>query len=317
MKPSFARPQRGPTEYPAPVHLSASGTIVANSPGGVNQDALRCPFELPIEVSEIKFQLRSSERFSGSAVGVRLAMGGHDLTNGYVPVFMLGRSDYLRVEYNNNSSADPLVREFSWKLPRPMYVPPTLSVEAQFQHRGLINSDIVSTVSISGKVVPKFRGTPHVIQLPWAACYASKGFVTPGSLDSDQSRETDLVNPFDVPVRLQRMVGRVNFFNTTLGYNADWEVSNTYFVTDDLTLRMTSSDGDQIVRTDSPFASVFSPVTRTWELDGAIMPPRSFWMAYLTQAANSGINALNVPIINTALISIVGHRDVALKGKVA
>src|SRR5258707_7835735 len=95
--PYFPRTQFDPKGGSMPVHVSAKVTLQSNTTQPANTDALRNPLNLPMEIHEIKFQLRgptgaSTAALTGGTMACRLELGSEALTQGLVPIWNFCRS---------------------------------------------------------------------------------------------------------------------------------------------------------------------------------------------------------------------------------
>lgn len=322
VQPSFKPPPQNPKAFELPpvypIHLTATATLGSNSSGGVNAIALKNPLGQPMEILQIKWSLYQSATNRGDVGGViacKLDLGKHSLTNGFVPVWSFGRVENLTGEIINGTDTNGTVyttNEFSWKLPQPLYVPANAVVIPTFQHRGLIEQEIQVRISYSARSIPPGTPEPKKVSIPYAACYVSKSFNV-NNAGTDSSSETDLINPFDEPLFLQRLTGRVaqlNLSNTppTI-YDSDETYAGETVSTIQYNVRLIDSFGRPLIRNFVPFRMAFSGVTRTWETDGDVMDPRSYVLAYVRKdVPYQGASGSN--IISQAFIGLVGHRYV-------
>lgn len=324
--PTFALPKgiaTLPYQYPHryPIHLTASTTLAANSTGGVNAIALKNPLGQAMEILEIKFQLYQDELQIVNLLGTiacKLDLGKYPLTGGYVPLWCMGRAENLYSEMVSDPSSK-CVNEFTWRLPKPLYVPADAVVLPTFQHRGLIKQDIQIRISYSARSIPAGAALPSRVALPYAAAWSAKSFYIYDA-GTDASRETDLVNPFDEPLHLQRFTGRVGMASLAQdtgevnqitdgagegygGYGRDYTPTALY------SIRMVDSYGRPLVRTLLPFRTVFSGVTRSWEVAEATIDPRAYVLAHLKKTEPAGTLSELLPVLITqAYVGMVGYR---------
>lgn len=304
---------RFPATYP--IHLTARTTIASNSSGGVNAISLKNPLGQPMEILEIKFQLFqevNSNANMGGVIACKLDLGKFSLTNGFVPVWLMGRSENLWAEAiqdpNVLGDAANCTNEFTWRLAQPLYVPPGAVLVPTFQHRGLVQQDVQVRISYSARSIPPGTPPPKKIVLPYAAAWVSNTFDANES-GVDNSLETDLTNPFDEPLTIQRFSGRVVLFNLStsppqvLEAGATGETVGTY----QYDVRLIDSFGRPIIRNLVPFRLAFSGVTRSWEVDNALMDPRSFILAYVRKNVPFQGNTTS-NVLTQAMVGLVGHR---------
>jgi hypothetical protein len=307
----------------APIHLSGSLLLQPGTSGSVQPSVMTNPMGQDMEVTELKFQLLSLgnsgfalDAVLGASIAVELKLGNYKLTNGAVPVFSLGRAENLTAEYATLASLN-LYNTFSWRLPRPMFVPAGATVIANFTHTGLIALPINVRFSMSAR---SLFIKPKVVCLPWASAFTSKVFNPLTTAGTDQSGHVDLVNDstgFEGAaqiLKVQRFVGRAIVIQS--GDHAyEGPTFGAAFREDGLTVRMMDSYGRPTVRYYTPFTSVFSGLTRSWELEGSgvELDPGAYYLALLKSAALPGIGGFGYTgIQGQAFISLIGWREVAL-----
>ncbi len=298
------------TEQPSasPVHLSASTVMRSGTTGGVPAAALKNPMGQDMELLEIKFELSgfqdsSAHAIWGGTISAELVMGGHKITNGSIPVWNFSRAENLEGEYKSDTTDNLSFVSYSWRLPRPLFVPAGAVVTPTFSHNGLVPAAINVRVGYSARTVFK---KPKVIYLPWVAKYASKAFNPVENAGVDNSTELDLVNSNAEVLHLQRFVGRTLFIGDNgivFGESRPASVGSQY-----LKMRMTDSYGRPIVRDFTTFRDVFGALTRSWEMDnGCELDPEAFYKVELRK---------DVMVISAAtggslqaFVSMIGWRE--------
>lgn len=292
----------------SPVHLSGSLVMRSGTNGAVPQAALKNPMGQDMEILEIKFELSGPSYLSsasawGATIQCDLQMGAYKLTNGAIPVWNFGRSENLdgemKFDVSSVQAQQATYIAYSWRLPRPLFVPAGAVVVPNFTHTGMVAESINTRIGYSARTV--FR-QPRTLHVPWVAKYVSKAFNPIENAGVDSSSELDLVNPNPEVFHLQRFTGRV-----LGGLNENTPQS---FGSRDLNIRITDSYGRPIVRSYTPFRSVFGALTRSWDMDnGATLDPESFYRVNLRKDAA----AMATPgaIAGQAFIAMVGWREVA------
>lgn len=330
--PSRQRPRFPvPPEYIGdPIHLTGSVTgLSAGSAGaGVNVKALRNPGPGAMEVWGLKFRLRSSQVITGALVGCRLDLGDFQLTNGYIPVYAFGRAENLVAEQQSDGANPPAAAYATYiaRLSRPIYVPAGATIRPQLQHRGLTSATVDVHVSAFGRQLPKNAPLPQKLVLPFWAGYTCKTF-TLGTVDSDNSSESDLANPFDVPMLMDRFVGRIGYYsggqfvfstsmaemeNSNFGFTTNINTPNIGDALGQITTSIVDSNGYPVVKKLTPFRLLFDAETRSWPLSGYTLPPNSYYLVSMSNAAwivsnpFTGTNVFAQPYI-----SMLGWREVA------
>lgn len=285
--------------------------LVSGASGGLSPAAFVNPTGQDMEVLEVKFELSganqagSSQLFGGS-IWCELKLGAYKLTNGSIPVWLFGRAENLIAENTIGANGEAFCA-YSWRLPRPLFVPAGATVSAKFTHTGFIAASVNVRMGLSARTV--FRA-PKTICVPWVAKYVSKAFNPIADAAVDQSTELDLVNDNAEVLRLQRFVGRTLYIGSD---GVVFEDFPQWFGSQYLTLRMVDSFGRPIVRAYTPFRSVFHALTRSWELEpsGAEMDPFAFYIINLKKLVASVAAGGPTGAQAQAMVSLVGWREVA------
>lgn len=304
----------------APIHLSGSVLLRPGSSGAPPVASFRNPMGQDMEILEIKFEVsgyRTQSVFNaylsgfGGSITCELMLGGIKVTNGSIPVWNFGKVENIAGEIKVDDRSSTLGNtlsfcSYSWRLPRPLFIPAGGVLEPKFFHTGLSPIDLTVRVGYSARTVFK---QPQVVNVPWVAKYSSIAMDVAAAAQ-DQSSQLDLVNDNPEPFNLQRMVGRVLSITpntSTGGQPTESEILPYGISSKYLTLRIMDSYGRPIVRTYTPFRSVFGALTRSWEMDnGAVMDPGSYYIVSLRKIvapyeANTTIQSF---------VSIVGWREV-------
>lgn len=315
-----------------PVTLTASGTVQAGSVAGVNADALRSPYGLPIEIHEIKWLLSApTNQVIGAGVGCYLELGDYKLTNGYVPINVFCKSgllipvggDFIDLTMNSTNGEEvqtvPSYANFVWKLKEPIFVPAGSILLPKFQHRNMIPDNITCQIVYSGTILPaNYR--PKKLTLPWVAYWAANG-VAYSTASTQTSLESDLVNPYDSPLFVQRFVGRMNYSGNISSVppserftvasegagngNGLTEMAGKYY-----TLRMVHSSGANIIQSPTKFESVFYSGTRAWDVNVEI-PAKSYFVVSLSKIADATATTPTSAIRSQAIIGMIGYREIS------
>lgn len=317
-----------PPEYVGdPIHMTASvvGLNAGSSGAGVNVKALRNPGPGAIEIFGIKFRLRSSQPITGALVGCRLDLGDFQLTNGFVPLYAFGRAENLLAEQTSDGASPPAAcyTEYICRLSRPIYVPLGAVVRPQLQHKGLTSATVDVHISMFGRMLPEDAPLPDRLLLPYWAAYVSKTFQA-GTVDSDASTESDLANPFDVPLRMERFVGRISMFSgAALTFAASMiELENNPFgfssgsfptfgdIPTQISCSIIDSNGYPVVKRLTPFRLVFDAETRSWPVTHEL-PAGGYYLINMANAAWISGNPFTSAVFVQPCISMLGWREVA------
>lgn len=290
----------------SPIHLSSSLVLRSGGTGTVPAAAMKNPMGQDMEILEIKFEI--SGAFSGAAsvafggtIWCDLTMGGVKLTNGAIPVWNLGRAENLTAEIKLDDAGLFDFASYSWRLPRPLFVPAGAVVVPKFVHVGFVPAALNVRVGYSARTVTT---KPKRFYVPWAAKYVSKSFNPLTAADVDLSSELDLVNPHPEVLHLQRMTGRTLYIDAAAVTSENLPES---FGSQYLVMRMTDSYGRPIVRSYTPFRLVFGALTRSWEMDnGAQLDPEAYYVVNLRKDAMTMATA---GAAAQAFVSIIGWRE--------
>ncbi len=319
---------------PYPLLLSAKTPNLTNNAivSPVDSSFLANPTRQAMFVDEIRFSIPTGAGLSGTGTsgvvvmpftGCRLSMGRLAITNGFVPLVLFGKSLNTTDVTNGGSAQSGFC--MTWKLPKPLYVPPGEFISPRFQFILPITpaggqavpdpTPFQIEMSIVGRSLPVDCPVPRTIDMPWISFWQSKALNCTVSASStfltrDQSRETDLVNPFNTPLFLQRLVGRL----PTVGANANgtFEANDAGFCfigSEFVTLRMVNSYGGVLVKDFTPFYDLFHLYDKAWTVNTK-MPPKTFLTTFLecnttTSTQTSTQNAI-------AMIGMIGYRKVRL-----
>lgn len=312
-----------PVRLGTPISLTASGIVQNSSVAGVNADALRSPYGLPMEIHEIKWLLSApTNQVIGAGVGCYLELGDYKLTNGYVPInafckaiLMILRGGNL-VDYSmGNTNGEeigttPSWANFVWRLKNPIFVPAGAVLLPKFQHRNIIPDNISVQITYSGTVLPaNYR--PKKLTLPWVSYWAGNG-VAYNTASSQTSLESDLVNPWDTPVITQRFVGRMNFGGDMTSIPPS-EILKTAGLAEQIakywTVRMVHSSGANIIQNPTKFESAFYSGTRAWDVN-IETPPRSYFIVQADKIADSTASGATAALRFQPIIGMVSYREV-------
>lgn len=282
-----------------PLVLSAEATVPSQTTQRPPQLALMNPTGEAFKIHEIRWSLKASTpRLTGSAVACKLDLGQVAVTNGFVPLWNFGRV----ISYDQDLGC-----EYSWRLQHPLYVPKGGTLMCDFQNRGQFSTPIDVRISYFATAIPDEQRMPSKVLLPYVSAYIGKPF-NYTSADSDTSKENTLQNPFDVDLKISRLVGRinVNFAANTENYS----IWGSHL----LSTRVTLSNGDPLVRTATPFQQVFGDEGRAWEQRGTILKPKQYLQVFIDKAASteSGTEGSFIQ----PYVSLVGFYELMISGKV-
>jgi len=306
--------------YGEPVCLSAGMVLEPGAVGAPNVIALRNISALPLEIHEIQFTSQATSTgfafgntggLIGGAIDCNMAIGDIPITNGFVPIWNFGKASNLVVEnlvqVGVGNAYVTNYNEYTWRLATPLVIDPNSLVTPVFRHRNLIPLPITLTITFKGRIIAPIQKRSRIV--PWVSCYISKAFdFQNNSTDTEFSSEENLVNPFTIPVQVNRFVGRMlrsaNLYGTAVPNNED----DAGYIGSLLNVSIVDSYGAAIVADDTPFALVFDSATRSWETN-FVMQPSVYYRVKTTQAGGPFNLGGGVATVQ-AFISVVGEREV-------
>lgn len=307
----------------SPIILQAQITlpVTGGEFGLADTTRLENPFQGPMWLDEIRFRMPISTAggdaspLAWSNLKVSLKLGEIPLTHGFVPIGLLGKvlNDSTGLE-QTTSSLGPAM--FTWKLPKPLFIParellrPTMYIEPGFT---TVPTKTI-TIIYACRPLPQGTPTPKVLQLPWVTYFKPPNLTTATSDQTDQSTPSDLFNPWDQDLHVQRFVGRLmQIFGEDDGYMdiASALVDlNTGLPTIGTFVSAQDSFNNILIRDETPFAHVFDFVDRSWTVNCKV-PPKGFYLFTvdrLWSLYTAGGGAINA----TVGISMVGWREVTV-----
>lgn len=288
---------------PSPVILSSSATVKAASAASPNYNDLSYPYRKAILIDEIRYDIYATRSNTnlGAFLYVKHQLGQHYLMRDYVPIWSLGTMMVQREEEFVDSYLGTAASysHYRWNLPEPLYVEAGQVLFSTFQRpqSPTISQDMVVQVTYAGRVCPPSFKRPSKIIIPYAA-----PFVTTIGNTYEQSNEYHLFNPFDVPLRIQRMTGRVVLTTGSM-------VAQRYLtppaanLTSVATFLIDDSWGGKIVNDRTAPADVFDAVRCAWTFD-TVMPPKGQY----------NVRVWNIPAGGSPQVHIamIGSREEAL-----
>lgn len=315
-KPVFITPRNSPASTgkvrrTSPIFLTASRLYQSGESSAVNQKALINHSGRPIEILEIRFQVlpASGVTLTGGAVSCQLSYNGkHEMTNSFVPVWSFARSYNMIDEMGLNATNH--VMGFRLKLARPMWLQPGGFINATFHHNSLTQDALTAQIGLAGRILLDGPSSPpKKVCIPYVSNYQSKSFDGYGAADTDNSTENDLINPFEVPLRVQRFTHHTNIFDATGPLNHEYDNGYADLDSNLFQVRMVGSDGSLIVPTFSTMNQIFSRMTRSWECEHTLAPG-GYYVAYLNKLAPPNLTTGTYQVVEH--IGMVGYREVTL-----
>lgn len=178
---------------------------------------------IPVYIDEIRFYVEELSgdgfiRAGGSPFSIlklKLTLGNWDITASYnsaglrdtfIPVWLLDghrQSQMNKAHIVDAFSANRNAFTFSWKLPRPLYVPAGMVLMPQIKLGSVANDLSLGEISYVGRATED--PTPSLIAVPYATGYE----FTATSPGMQTTPELALGNPFRKSLFVQRLIGRL------------------------------------------------------------------------------------------------------------
>lgn len=299
----------------AQVSLQPAGEM-----GIADSTLLENPFQGPMWLDEIRFRLPGIAYDSGSPWGslyCKLKLGNLPLTQGNVPISLFGKALNDSVENTAATSGGPFV--FTWKLPKPLFIPARDYLRPIFYYAPFSGAAAANiTVAYACRPLPVGTPTPKTLQVPWVAAYVPPMQATGVAAADrvDESQPSDLYNPWDQDLHVQRFVGRLLVQGNTaveetglMGLaSASPQLQAFGAGVDAATGTMITAQDSQnniLIRDPTPFAHVFDFVDRAWTVN-CVLPPKGFYQFTMERYwadYSAGYTA-------TTGISMIGWREV-------
>ncbi len=289
-------PKPGFFQGVSPVLLSSPFSIAANNSAIPDFGQLAYPFRKAIVIEEIRWSLRtvaSTTSNLGAVVSTKLAFGSKYLMRDPVPVWLMGTMlDNSLEEYSESTlTAATNYSSYRWRLPEPLYLEAGEVLGSWFTRGNDGFGTISGQVSYVGRTVAPDTRRPTVIPVPYVA-----PFVTTLAQTYQQSNEFNLFNPFDVPLRVQRLTGRVA---TIVGTAVNAVRALTPGTAGSaITILMNDSWGGKMVNNNTGPGDVFDCLRAAWTVDTE-MPPKGIYE----------VRAWNIPTTQQLHIAVVGVRE--------
>ena len=321
----------------SPMILSATGSLASGGSIPLDSSRLSNTFRTPMIVDEIRFIVRtptassnsSTLRFNlGGSIRVKLTAGKLELTNGFVPLWNLSPNYQRLSQYKSVSTFRPNGEElaqsvgdvsagifynhFRWLLPCKFWMPPGMSISAVISRAVDGVSGSVATgnatvdVAIVGRAVTGRYIMPKTTQVPWASCWVGTAGTGGTDLNTVQrSGQLDLINPYLSTIKIQRMIGRLQLFNSTdlvLDDDIRAGVETATTTPDPVKVKIADSRGNIVTRDFANFYDVFYLGRRAWTFDTELKPKERI-----------NVEVTRIPDGDTPFVSLIGSRVEALR----
>jgi hypothetical protein len=232
-------------------------------------------------------------------IRVNLKIGRLDITDGFTPIWSLGRVNSNDIYYQQVSldgvSAVPgqsrVVTACTWRLPVPLYMPPSALIQPTFSYatgsaltQALTLPTANINIAIAGRAVLPNQPVPARWPIPFSLFYEAPPApfsVNPGS---------QLVNASRNDFHIQRMTLRVwdqrSVADPTVQFGADWlGVTANEPASTALQYRMRDRLGTSITKDFVPGPLLVDLNSRSWFMD-TILPPDDYYRLEVQQQPN-------------------------------
>ena len=250
----------------------------------------------------------------GDAIRIQVKYCNQPLTSGYIPVRLLGHISDWRgstpgFTVSTAVSGSTLHSSFRWVFRRPLWLPPDAPLTIQIQHQ---NDFAVNVPAAAQDVDVTVRGTldesgviPQFVDVPYAAMFlgavqstvvANTTGVAP--VVTERSGQTDLFNPFDQTLMLERMKYEISVSS----HGNDGATNANFAPTDEVSaqdqtsqlnngqaygldrryvvIKLSSSDGRNLIQNFTPIGGVLSTTQyRRGMANNTILEPGAFYLA--------------------------------------
>lgn len=302
-------------------------TQIVVQPGGsmgvADPTRLENPFQGPMWLDEIRFTITDPSQacfWSSLRVELKMSGDGTPLTRGFVPISTLGKvlqESIPGIASGTGPTSEASLQHFIWKLPKPLYLAAReyLLPTMYFVPFSGATTPVTVTICYACRPVAAGTPTPTKIHLPWVAFYQSSFLTTPGAADTfEHSGPSDIFNPFQQDLHVQRFVGRL-MVQAATGTGEDGYITmginsaNVNLVTGSPTTGTFVSGQDSfnniLIRDATPFADVFDFLDRSWTVN-AILPPQGFYQFNIDRLWSAYTQALTAAVA----IAMVSYREV-------
>lgn len=283
-----------------PVVLEATiPSIAANTIGSpLDARSLQNKTSKLLRIEEIRFpKADTSDRFSMSA---QLRIGNEPVTNGFVPIAAM---TWQIADIDALTSQNVPARHLFFS--KPVLLAPGQTLNVQVRHSaGAQSQEVVAICTPVDFARPSF--------MPWITHFQPTPRVDGGGNFDESSTESDLVNPFDQEMIVERLIGRLFYEN---GTNPGRPLEVDAFTSpagqlglafDGVRVIIEDHEASEIVRDATPFGVVFEFSRKTWIVNAKIRP-KGFYR--VTVQSNLAVAFADNGIVYE-LIGMLGYREV-------
>lgn len=326
-------PADAPTPYSDPIILYGQAVVSPSSGGAPNTDALSNPDDLDMELLEVRWRIYPSptdaasaaglgQVVEGLAIGVKMDLGAIPVVDSDVPVAAFGNARDIDDSPTSNTlsygiypdptdvNAQAIPFSYRWRLKYPLFIPGGAVLTPVYANLGQVQFPVfIDTVYVC-RQRPSGQRRSDTIKAPWVGSYNSAPFDNVGAQAGGQdfSSESDLFNPFSVPLEITRLSGSCAEVLQT-GSVIEHFGAHRFLLGN---LRARSKRGGELARLATPFNTLFPIEWRVWDIPGRWhMMPGEY---YKLQLNVSPVVGTPLPVGSIQyMVSAVGFRDIPLQ----
>jgi hypothetical protein len=281
----------------------------------------------------------------GDVIRCGMKYQNHQITNGRIPVCLLAKARNWRTHTEPFQASGAVVHStFTWTFASPLWLPPNIPLTIEIGH---MNDFVVQSPAANQTVDVTIRGTiddsgiePEYIDIPYATSFlgAVQSNVVGGTtglepIVTEQTAQTDLFNPFSVPLNIDRMQYEISI--SSHGTDVAGGAANANFAPTDATsaqdqtsllaasqnygldrryvqMKLTSSRGRNLVKDFLPLGCVIPSTTRSWEAK-SVLAPAAYYVAFLQEQMPLFTDRGALPFQMRVGLSLVGSRRLTIE----
>jgi hypothetical protein len=227
-----------------------------------------------------------------------------------------------------------------WKFPTPLWLPPNVPISIEIFHQNDFVVDVAfgtQTVDVTARgYLDESADVPEYVDIPYATSFlgAVQSTVSAGTTGlapvvTEQTKQTDLFNPFTVPLNVEKLLYEIGVSSHGLE-----GVTNANFAPTDATsaqdqtsellagqnyaldrryvmIKLTSATGRNLIKDFVPIGTVISATTRCLDTK-AVLEPGNYYVAFLQEQMPLFTDRGTLPFQMRTGLSIVGSRRLAI-----
>lgn len=219
-------------------------------------------------------------------IEVQIHAGATPITDGFISVWQLGGQFNRDMSHGSGSFGDTSTQQV-WRFNEPLLLKPREVLTFEFRLaanwetqlvNGTTNPDpttpVEITVALASRIADPNELTKKRCFMPWVTNWTSSLFA-PGTYTDEQSPDNAFVNPFDQPLRVLQLTGRLMWWYAD-AYDTSSVDPKLWHETLILKAKPSFLQNAHIIKDWTPFGAVFSQADNSW-FTNSLVPPRSFY----------------------------------------